>query len=158
MTLRALASALLALPLTAPVVHGQTAPAAIPKPAANAVDPASIQALKDMGTYPQSLNRFRASTALTGERVLADRQKLQHAASATVDAARPSKLRARMWSARFMAVGAAIAVTSAVIGSMVNTVPVGCIPVNYGGMVYQQCGSTWYQPQGSQLVVVGPPY
>ena len=25
-------------------------------------------------------------------------------------------------------------------------------------MVYQQCGSTWYQPQGSQYVVVNPPY
>jgi hypothetical protein len=56
------------------------------------------------------------------------------------------------------AVGAAVAVTSAVIGSMVNTVPPGCAPVNYGGMVYQQCGSTWYQPQGSQYIVVNPPY
>jgi hypothetical protein len=56
-----------------------------------------------------------------------------------------------------MAVGAAVAVTSAVIGSMVQTVPANCVPVNYGGMVYQQCGSTWYQPQGSQYVVVSPP-
>ena len=57
-----------------------------------------------------------------------------------------------------MAVGAAVAVTSAVIGSMVATVPAGCVPVNYGGMVYQQCGSAWYQPQGSQYVAVNPPY
>ena len=57
-----------------------------------------------------------------------------------------------------MAVGAAVAVTSAVVGSMVNTVPANCVPVNYGGMVYQQCGSQWYQPQGSQYVVVNPPY
>jgi len=56
------------------------------------------------------------------------------------------------------AVGAAVAVTSAVIGSRVQTVPANCVPVNYGGMVYQQCGSTWYQPQGSQYVVVNPPY
>ena len=56
------------------------------------------------------------------------------------------------------AVGAAVAVTSAVIGSMVRSVPPSCVPVNYGGMVYQQCGSTWYQPQGSQYVVVNPPY
>jgi hypothetical protein len=56
------------------------------------------------------------------------------------------------------AVGATVAVTSAVIGSMTRTVPAGCVPVNYGGMVYQQCGSTWYQPQGSQYVVVNPPY
>ncbi|CAG9167270.1 hypothetical protein LMG23992_00767 [Cupriavidus laharis] len=56
------------------------------------------------------------------------------------------------------AVTATVAVTSAVIGSMVRTVPPGCVPVNYAGMVYQQCGSTWYQPQGSQYVVVNPPY
>ncbi len=56
------------------------------------------------------------------------------------------------------AVGAAVAVTSAVVGSMVRTVPPGCVPVNYGGMVYQQCGGTWYQPQGSQFVVVNAPY
>ena len=48
--------------------------------------------------------------------------------------------------------------TAAIVGSMVNTVPVGCVPINYGGMVYQQCGSTWYQPQGPQFVVVNPPY
>lgn len=56
------------------------------------------------------------------------------------------------------AVTAAVAVTSAVVGSMVNTVPAGCVPVNYGGMIYQQCGSTWYQPQGSQYIVINPPY
>jgi len=56
------------------------------------------------------------------------------------------------------AVTATVAVTSAVVGSMVRTVPAGCVPVNYGGMIYQQCGSTWYQPQGSQFVVINPPY
>ena len=59
--------------------------------------------------------------------------------------------------ARAAAVGTAVAVTSAVIGSMVATVPPNCVPVNYGGMIYQQCGSTWYQPQGTQYVVVNPP-
>ena len=57
-----------------------------------------------------------------------------------------------------VAVGATVAVTSAIVGSMVRTVPPGCVPVNYGGMIYQQCGSTWYQPQGPQYVVVYPPY
>ena len=60
--------------------------------------------------------------------------------------------------ARAAAVGAAVAVTSAAIGSMVATVPPNCAPVNYGGMVYQQCGGTWYQPQGTQFVVVNAPY
>lgn len=56
------------------------------------------------------------------------------------------------------AVTATVAVTSAVVGSMVRTVPANCVPVNYGGMIYQQCGGTWYAPQGSQYVVVGAPY
>jgi hypothetical protein len=56
------------------------------------------------------------------------------------------------------AITATVAVTSAIVGSMVRTVPTGCVPVNYGGMIYQQCGSTWYQPQGSQFVVINPPY
>jgi len=53
---------------------------------------------------------------------------------------------------------ATVAVTAAVVGS----VPPNCTAVNYGGMVYQQCGSTWYQPQyvGSQVqyIVVAPIY
>jgi len=56
------------------------------------------------------------------------------------------------------AVTAAVGVTSAVVGSIVRSVPSNCVPVNYSGMVYQQCGSTWYQPQGSQYVVVNAPY
>ena len=56
------------------------------------------------------------------------------------------------------AVTATVAVTAAVVGSMVRTVPAGCVPVNYGGYIYQQCGSTWYQPQGTQYVVIAPPY
>lgn len=56
------------------------------------------------------------------------------------------------------AVTATVAVTAAVVGSMVRTVPPGCVPVNYGGMIYQQCGSTWYQPQGTQYIVINPPY
>jgi hypothetical protein len=57
-----------------------------------------------------------------------------------------------------VATAAAIAGTAAIIGSMVRTVPAGCAPVNYGGVVYQQCAGTWYAPQGSQFVVVSPPY
>jgi len=60
--------------------------------------------------------------------------------------------------ARAAAVGATVAVTSAVIGSMVQSVPPSCVPVSYGGMVYQQCGGTWYQAQGTQYIVVNPPY
>jgi hypothetical protein len=57
-----------------------------------------------------------------------------------------------------VATAAAIGATAAIVGSIVRTPPPGCVPVNYGGMVYQQCGNTWYQPQGSQFVVVNPPY
>ena len=56
------------------------------------------------------------------------------------------------------AVTATVAVTSAVVGSIVRSVPPNCVPVNYGGIIYQQCGGTWYQPQGGQYVVINPPY
>lgn len=94
-----LAVSVLALALAAPVI-AQPAPAAASSPAATSVDPGSIQALKDMGAYLQKLDRFRTTTSLTGERVLGDGQKLMHTASATVEAARPNKLRARMWTVR----------------------------------------------------------
>src|SRR5688572_7456781 len=89
---------LLAMSLAAPGLHAQTAPAAKAKPAANAVDPGSIKALKDMGAYLQTLKRFQVSTELTGERVLANGQKLQHTATADMDVNRPNQLRARMHS------------------------------------------------------------
>ena len=94
---------LLAMSLAAPGMHAETAaptaPAATTQ-ATNLVDPASIQALKDMGAHLQSLKRFQVSTELTGERVLADGQKLQHSATADMDIERPNRARARMWSAR----------------------------------------------------------
>jgi hypothetical protein len=95
-----LASALLALSLATPGVYAQAAPAATAQPAANAVDPAPIEALKNMGAHLQTLKRFQVSTELTGERVLADGQKLQHTAAADLDVDRPNKLRVRMHSSR----------------------------------------------------------
>jgi hypothetical protein len=95
-----IALSLFAMSLAAPGPHAQTTPTAAAPPAANAVDPGAIQALKDMGAHLQGLKRFHVSTELTGERVLADGQKLQHTAAATMDVERPNKLRARMTSAR----------------------------------------------------------
>ena len=46
-----------------------------------------------MGAFLQTLKRFRVSTELTGERVLADGQKLQHTATADMDVERPNKMR-----------------------------------------------------------------
>ena len=86
---------LLALALAAPGLQAQTA-ASAPNP----VDPASIQALKDMGAHLRSMQRYSVSTELTGERVLADGQKLQHTAAAELDVAAPNLLRARMHSVR----------------------------------------------------------
>jgi len=91
---------LLAMCIAASSAYAQTAPAGTSPSAASAVDPASIQALKDMGAFLQTLKRFRVSTELTGERVLADGQKLQHTATADMDVERPNKLRAVMQSAR----------------------------------------------------------
>jgi hypothetical protein len=60
-----------------------------------------------------------------------------------------------------VAVGATAAVTAAVIGSVVYSLPPSCSSVVVNGISYQQCGSTWYQPQyaGSNVtyVVVNPP-
>jgi hypothetical protein len=60
-----------------------------------------------------------------------------------------------------VAVGATAAVTAAVIGSVVYRLPPSCTSAIVNGVTYQQCGSTWYQPQyaGSNVtyVVVNPP-
>ncbi|HMO46145.1 MAG TPA: DUF2092 domain-containing protein [Rubrivivax sp.] len=77
----------------------QAQTAAASPPAAAAVDPAAVQALRDMGAYLQTLQRFAVHSAVTGERVLADGQKLQHSASATLDVERPNRLRALMRTA-----------------------------------------------------------
>ena len=90
---------MLAMSLAAPSAYAQTALAGAAA-GGNAVDPASIQALKDMGAFLQSLKRFHVATEVTGERVLADGPKLQHTATAKMDVERPNKIRALMQSAR----------------------------------------------------------
>jgi hypothetical protein len=59
------------------------------------------------------------------------------------------------------AVTAAAVTTAAVVGSAVNSLPPSCQAVSVNGYTYQQCGSTWYQPQfaGSNVtyIVVNPP-
>jgi hypothetical protein len=63
--------------------------------------------------------------------------------------------------ARAAVVVGAAAVTAVAIGSVVRTLPPSCSTMNVGNAIYQQCGSTWYQPQyaGTQVtyVVVNPP-
>jgi len=55
----------------------------------------------------------------------------------------------------------AVAVTAAAIGSVSYSVPQGCVTQVVNGIAYQQCGSTWYQPQYSgsdvQYIVVNAP-
>ncbi len=95
-----LALGLLALALAAPFAQAQTAPAAAAKASANAVDPAAVQALKDMGSYLQTLKRFEITANVTGEKVLTDGQKLQQDAKAVLQVHRPNKLKATMSSSR----------------------------------------------------------
>ncbi|NOQ64741.1 MAG: hypothetical protein GQ582_09545 [Methyloprofundus sp.] len=61
-----------------------------------------------------------------------------------------------------LAIGAAAAVTSAIIGSIIYTLPTGCTTVIRVGISYRQCGNTWYQPQyaGNDVtyVVINQPY
>jgi hypothetical protein len=63
--------------------------------------------------------------------------------------------------ARTAAVVGTAAVTAAAVGTWVNTLPPACSSVTVGNAVYQQCGSTWYQPRyvGSSVnyVVVPAP-
>jgi hypothetical protein len=52
-------------------------------------------------------------------------------------------------------------VTAAAIGSIVHSLPPSCAAVVVNGVTYQQCGSTWYQPQfvgttASYVVVTAP--
>jgi hypothetical protein len=59
------------------------------------------------------------------------------------------------------AVTGAAMVTAAAIGSMVHTLPPACSAVVVNGTTYQQCGSTWYQPQfvgttANYIVVAAP--
>jgi hypothetical protein len=96
MVRRTLLLGLLTIFLAAPRADAQSAPSAA---VANAVDPASVQALKDMGAYLQTLKRFQVETELTGERVLADGQKVQHTAYAKMDVERPNRIRAVMRTA-----------------------------------------------------------
>jgi hypothetical protein len=59
------------------------------------------------------------------------------------------------------AVTATAVVTAAVVGSVVNSLPTSCSTVIVNGLAYQQCGSTWYQPQlsgsSTTYVVVNAP-
>ena len=60
-----------------------------------------------------------------------------------------------------LAVAGAVAVTAAAIGTVAHSIPPSCTAVVSGGVTYQQCGSTWYQPQyaGTSVtyVVTSPP-
>ncbi len=98
MTRKCVLFGLLAMAVAASGLHAQPAAPASAPPVANQVDPASVQALKDMGAHLRTLKRFGVSTELTGERVLADGQKLQHTASADMDVDAPSRLRIQMQS------------------------------------------------------------
>ena len=59
------------------------------------------------------------------------------------------------------AVTATAVVTAAVVGSIVDRPPAGCVTQVINGLAYQQCGNTWYQPQMSgtttTYVVVNAP-
>jgi len=96
----ALAPLALAAQSTPPAPAPAPAAQSAPQVAAQLVDPAAVQALRAMGAHLQTLTQFRVSTQVTGERVLADGQKLQHSARANLSVARPNRLHVRMDSAR----------------------------------------------------------
>ena len=54
--------------------------------------------------------------------------------------------------------GAALVVGAVAVGTMVRTLPPACDQVVVNGVVYQNCDSVYYVPQGSQYIVVDEPY
>ena len=61
----------------------------------------------------------------------------------------------------FSGISGSTTADAAAIGSIAYSIPPSCAPVYANGVTFQQCGSTWYQPQyaGTQVtyVVVNPP-
>ena len=76
------------------------APPGMAQSAAKPVDPATIQALKDLGAHLQTLKRFTVYSDATGEKVLASGQKLQHSAMVDMAVDRPNKVHVAMATAR----------------------------------------------------------
>ena len=62
--------------------------------------------------------------------------------------------------ARGVAIGATAAVTAAVVGSMIYSLPPNCVTVVRYGTSYRQCGNDWYEPRYSgnsvTYIVVNP--
>lgn len=60
-----------------------------------------------------------------------------------------------------VAAAAAVTATALAIGTIVASIPSGCVEVDINGILYQQCGDVWYAPryQGTTVnyVVVNPP-
>jgi len=57
-----------------------------------------------------------------------------------------------------LAAAAVVGGAIAAAGTAVYTAPASCVPVSYGGIIYQVCGDVWYAPHGSQWIIVDPPY
>ena len=65
------------LSLAAPGICGEPTPADTSQPDVNAVDPASLQALKKMGAHLQTMQRLQVTAELPSQAVLEDARKLQ---------------------------------------------------------------------------------
>jgi hypothetical protein len=95
-----IALAVLSLWLASPVLQAADAQPASPAPAASAVAPEAIDALRKMGSYLQTLQRYEIAIDLVSEVVLADGQKLQRSADLTFQVQRPNKMKAVLSSPR----------------------------------------------------------
>jgi len=101
MTHKAIVLSLLVLSLAAsPCIAVDSGTPGATQPVAPAVDASTIEALKNMGAYLQTLHRFQVKSEVSRETVLADGQKLQYSASAQVDIQRPNRARVLISSAR----------------------------------------------------------
>ena len=55
-------------------------------------------------------------------------------------------------------VAGAVVVGAVAVGTMVATLPPACSQVVVNGVIYQNCDSIYYVPQGNQYIVVDEPY
>lgn len=95
-----IALAVLALWVASPALHAADAPAASPAPAASAVAPEAIDALRKMGAYLQTLQRYEVAVDMVSETVLADGQKLQRSADLNFLIQRPNRMKVALSSPR----------------------------------------------------------
>ena len=117
---------------------------------------ASVNRSASGGNYGGSYNRTASASRTTVNRNATVNQNVNVSRNVNVDVDHGC-----CGNGQALAVAGAVAVTAAAVGTVAHSIPPSCTAVVSGGVTYQQCGSTWYQPQyaGTSVtyVVTNPP-